>query len=146
MATSASSSPKNTASVLHSWKEIAAYLGRGVRTVQRYERAFHLPVRRLGGKTRGTVVAIPEDLDAWLRVSNFNDGVSESNLWFGDLCKSLRESIQENRELRRENQYLRSANRGAISTLLSTLSALKGEMKAVSRASELSRRLNGGRR
>ena len=31
--------------VLNSWKEIASYLGRGVRTVQRYERDFRLPIR-----------------------------------------------------------------------------------------------------
>ncbi len=31
--------------VLNSWKEIACYLGRGVRTVQRYERDLGLPVR-----------------------------------------------------------------------------------------------------
>ena len=32
---------------LDSWKEIAAYLGRGVRTVQRWEREEGLPVHRL---------------------------------------------------------------------------------------------------
>ena len=30
--------------VLNGWKEIANYLGKGVRTVQRYEREFGLPV------------------------------------------------------------------------------------------------------
>ena len=54
--------------VLNSWKEIATYLGRGVRTVQRYERDAHLPVRRLPGKPRGTVIAFPKDLDDWLRL------------------------------------------------------------------------------
>jgi hypothetical protein len=33
---------------LNGWKEIAAYLGRSVRTVQRWEKDFGLPVRRFG--------------------------------------------------------------------------------------------------
>lgn len=53
--------------VLNSWKEIATYLGRGVRTVQRWERDLDLPVRRPRGKQRSAVIAIKEDLDLWLR-------------------------------------------------------------------------------
>ena len=41
--------------LLNSWKEIADYLGRGVRTAQRWEVELHLPVRR--------------DLDQWVRKS-----------------------------------------------------------------------------
>ena len=52
--------------LLQSWKEIAAYLGRGVRTVQRYERKLGLPVRRLG-KSSGSVAALREEVDAWFR-------------------------------------------------------------------------------
>jgi len=55
--------------VLNSWKEIANYLGRGVRTVQRYEQQANLPVRRVGGKSRNSVIALPKDLDVWLRQS-----------------------------------------------------------------------------
>lgn len=52
--------------VLNSWKEIAAYLGRGVRTVQRWERDLALPVRRPRGKERSAVIALKADLDRWL--------------------------------------------------------------------------------
>lgn len=52
--------------VLNSWKEIAAYLGRGVRTVQRWERELNLPVRRPRGKDRSAVIALKPDIDAWL--------------------------------------------------------------------------------
>jgi hypothetical protein len=54
-------------SILNSWKEIAAYLGRGVRTVQRWERDLGLPVRRPRRKDRSTVLAFAEELDAWLQ-------------------------------------------------------------------------------
>lgn len=52
--------------VLNSWKEIAVYLGRGVRTVQRWERESALPVHRPKGKDRSAVLAIREELDQWL--------------------------------------------------------------------------------
>jgi hypothetical protein len=50
---------------LDSWKEIAAYLKRGVRTVQRWERSNGLPVRRLELEKHGTVYAYKAELDAW---------------------------------------------------------------------------------
>jgi len=50
---------------LDSWKEIAAYLGRGVRTVQRWEREEGLPVHRLTHEKRGNVYARREELAAW---------------------------------------------------------------------------------
>jgi Tol biopolymer transport system component len=50
---------------LESWKEIAAYLKKGVRTVQRWERAEGLPVRRLGQDRTGLVFAYKSELDAW---------------------------------------------------------------------------------
>jgi hypothetical protein len=53
--------------ILSCWKDIARYLGKGVRTVQRWEREFDLPVRRPRGADRKSAVAAdPRDLDAWL--------------------------------------------------------------------------------
>lgn len=54
------------ADVLNSWKEIAAYLRRGVRTVQRWERELNLPVRRPRNRSRSAVMALSSDLDSWL--------------------------------------------------------------------------------
>ena len=48
------------------WKEIAAYLGKGVRTVQRWERERGLPVRRPKGGTAGIVSASRSELDVWM--------------------------------------------------------------------------------
>ena len=47
---------------LEGWKEIAAYLKRGVRTVQRWE-PKGLPIHR--HEATGTVCAYPSELDAW---------------------------------------------------------------------------------
>jgi phage terminase Nu1 subunit (DNA packaging protein) len=52
--------------VLTSWKEIASYFGKGVRTVQRWERQFGMPVRRPNQKTKGVVCATCSELDRWL--------------------------------------------------------------------------------
>jgi hypothetical protein len=52
--------------ILSGWKDIANYLGEGVRTVQRYERELGLPVRRPAGKTTGSVTVVKSELDAWV--------------------------------------------------------------------------------
>ncbi|HEY7353762.1 MAG TPA: hypothetical protein VH596_13430 [Terriglobales bacterium] len=56
----------NSPVVLNSWKEIASYLRRGVRTVQRWEATLGMPVRRLGSTPRAPVVAFRHELDAWM--------------------------------------------------------------------------------
>jgi Tol biopolymer transport system component len=50
---------------LDSWKEIASHLGRGVRTIQRWEREEGLPVHRLAHAKRGSVYADQGELNAW---------------------------------------------------------------------------------
>ena len=50
---------------LDSWKEIAAHLGRDVRTVQRWERNEGLPVHRKRHGSLGSVFAYAHELDAW---------------------------------------------------------------------------------
>ena len=55
---------------LDSWKDIARYLNRDVRTVQRWEETGGLPVyRRTEGRVRGAVFAYKSELDEWLRQS-----------------------------------------------------------------------------
>ncbi len=57
----------NGSAVLSSWKEIATYLGKGVRTVQRWERDLSLPVRRPVAHNQRIVIAVPEELDEWVQ-------------------------------------------------------------------------------
>jgi TolB-like protein len=51
---------------LDSWKEIAAYLRRGVRTVRRWERDEGLPVHRHTHRVLGSVYAFKPEIDRWL--------------------------------------------------------------------------------
>jgi TolB-like protein len=50
---------------LDSWKEIAAYLRREVRTVQRWEKSANLPVHRLQIEKQSAIYAYKSELDAW---------------------------------------------------------------------------------
>jgi PAS domain S-box-containing protein len=59
--------------VLTSWKQIAAFLKREVRTVQRWETTRGLPVHRTPGDPRGVVYAFQDELTEWLRSSSGAD-------------------------------------------------------------------------
>jgi hypothetical protein len=83
--------------VLTSWKEIGQYLGKGVRTVQRWERESGLPVRRPTDPCRRAVLAIPEELDAWRRSRTSSHLDTEFASVHGELA-----------ELREETADLRS--------------------------------------
>src|SRR5262249_2649035 len=52
---------------LDSWKEIAAYLGREVRTAQRWEKLEGLPVHRHHHYKLGSVYAYRSELEAWIK-------------------------------------------------------------------------------
>lgn len=51
-------------SLLTCWKEIAEFFGKGVRTVQRWEKNMGMPVHR-PGTDRNVVFADPEELKKW---------------------------------------------------------------------------------
>jgi hypothetical protein len=51
--------------ILSGWKQIANYMQQGVRTVQRWELTFGLPVHRPKAGARGAVMAFAEELDGW---------------------------------------------------------------------------------
>ncbi len=70
---------------LESWKEIAAYLRREVRTVQRWEKKESLPVHRHLHDKLGSVYAFKSELDAWwvnrrAEVENEDPAVEENGL------------------------------------------------------------------
>ena len=93
------------APVLTSWKEIAQYVrkGKGVRTVQRWERELRFPVRRTPHATRSIVLAIPGEIDAWVRAQQGPSGqLGSDESERTALLRALKELRSENRELRRQ--------------------------------------------
>lgn len=55
---------------LDSWKEIAAYLNRDLRTLQRWEKTADLPIHRLNKPGTRAVFAYTAELDDWLRLQS----------------------------------------------------------------------------
>jgi hypothetical protein len=56
---------QNRGNRLDSWKEIAVYLDREVRTVQRWEKREHLPVHRHLHQKIGSIFAFKDEIDSW---------------------------------------------------------------------------------
>jgi hypothetical protein len=94
---------------LSSWKEIAHYVGKGVRTVQRWEREAGLPVRRPQGDGKGKVLAFPEEIDGWMHSAFTRNGdIEQSEI------SILRIRIDQ---LMAENRKLRQSLNAAFNTM-----------------------------
>jgi hypothetical protein len=110
--------------LLNSWKEVASYLGRGVRTVQRWEK-IGLPVRRVGNGSRAPVIANSSDIDRWMQQAR-GGGLVAPAMAEQIFCKGdLRESIEQSRMLREKLALLRSTQRSTVAELMSTISKLE---------------------
>jgi hypothetical protein len=57
--------------VLLGWKQIARYLGKSVRTVQRWEHELGLPVRKIDTHTKSDVVALVTEINVWVTLGSF---------------------------------------------------------------------------
>lgn len=81
---------------LDSWKEIAAYLNRDVRTVIRWEKEKGLPVHRVPGGKRQAVFTYRQELDAWLESEQIGLGQEDTSVAGNGLHKeSLLAGIQK---------------------------------------------------
>lgn len=92
--------------LLNSWKEIAAYLGRGVRTAQRWERDLSLPVRRPRGKDRSAVIAFTDELDQWMKRTSNN---SRTNTRLSDVIAESKQ-LRVNAKVLEQNMQLLHQN------------------------------------
>jgi hypothetical protein len=61
------------------------------------------PVRRTKPGEKGSVLAVPDEIDSWVKMQQLTDGRLES----ATLRRSLHVLRTENRELRSENRKLR---------------------------------------
>lgn len=119
--------------LLTSWKEIANYLGKGVRTVQRWEQQYGLPVRRPNEKAKGIVHATRRELDRWLEQQwSRRASGNTTSLLINDHLEAVRSNIQYHAELQH-------ANRALLQGIQSTVSVIHKECQVLS--SSLSDRL-----
>ena len=63
---------------LDSWKDIAAYLGRNIRTCRNWERDLGLPVHRLDDSPKSHVFAYTGEIDAWREMKGRLPGNGEN--------------------------------------------------------------------
>ncbi len=115
--------------VLTSWKDIANYMGKGVRTVQRWEQDFGLPVRRPRGSNKKAVLARPRDLDAWvaLRCSSRSQiGVATAARGTPvSILSSLAAHIETSRQLRESSRELLNEVHSALAELRNHIASLQ---------------------
>src|SRR5215471_11414130 len=117
--------------LLNSWKEIAQYLGRGTRTVQRWERELAMPVRRPRAKRRSAVIAFRGELDVWIMTSpalqsHENDGRIYDSRIVAVNDKPLQEAIALSRGLRSKNRELTRSLSLASLALVASLKRIQG--------------------
>ena len=115
------SMPANTQrlEILNGWKEIANYVGKGIRTVQRYERELGLPVRRNAGKSTGSVIATKAEIDAWISARPLREELRRplSAMDNAEMLKRLGQRVAEMQRLNKEMIASRAALRAAIKLL-----------------------------
>jgi len=81
--------------MLSSWKEIALFFGKGVRTVQRWEKTLDLPIHRPPGAPSNVVLARTSDLEEWMhRGSIPKDEPEESNATIASLPRLEQELVE----------------------------------------------------
>lgn len=123
--------------ILNSWKEIANYLDRGVRTVQRWEAELGLPVRRPRGKSRSAVMAMRSDIDQWLRAcpvsalgeAGKTETVETTNPMppeFSEI-RSTKELVARTHELRESLAQARLEFDGALGRLVKNLERMSDD-------------------
>jgi hypothetical protein len=96
--------------ILSGWKQIAEYLGKGVRTVQRYERELSLPIRRPAGKSGGSVIATTGELDAWVTATPTREQFELADTTTNtEMLQQLRRNVKEVARLRKESEEVRHA-------------------------------------
>src|SRR3954447_20861808 len=131
-----------------SWKEIAGYLGKSVRTAQRWELELALPVRRPHLGEKNVVIAMREDLENWVISQRTMSPIAveqaeELRLRLASLeaenqelrrtVESEQVSIDRKCELLRETVRMQASLSNALSLRSGTLNARSDELSRKSR-------------
>ena len=114
--------------IISGWKGIAAYLGKGVRTVQRYERELGLPVRRPSGKITGSVIATKAELDAWVAASPLREASLLTRIDRG-VHRNSQFALNELRALIAQTHRLRSEAIELRKSVLSSFEMLQSNLE-----------------
>jgi len=105
------------ATVFTSWKEIAQYLGKGVRTAQRWEQEAGLPVRRQHGEGKGKVLAFAEEIEGWKHSATAQDDDQPERI---RLLEEVERLLTENEDMRRKLKAVQQASYPPTNVLASS--------------------------
>ena len=117
----------NQNDLLNSWKEIAVYLNRGVRTVQRWEAELGLPVRRPRGMSRSAVIAMRSEIDEWLRACPVTERAERTHATVDGPRLSSPSLIIRSHELRSDMCRNRDEMGVSLNKLMITLKDMLGQ-------------------
>jgi chromosome segregation ATPase len=122
--------------MLSGWKDIANYMGKGVRTVQRYERDLGLPVRSLSGHPTGAVIATKSDLDSWVRSSaTAQESINRAQKAL-NVAPESRNVAQESRNIAQDS-FNKEARRAADYLVSEIAKGLRGRTELQAQMTEL---------
>jgi TolB-like protein/thioredoxin-like negative regulator of GroEL len=108
---------------LDSWKEIAAYLRRGVRTVRRWERDEGLPVHRHVHNVLGSVYADKTEIDRWRERRGARRPSATRKL--ASAVTAIAVLPFANLSVDRENEYFADGLTDEVTSELSRIAALR---------------------
>jgi hypothetical protein len=125
------------AAVLNSWKEIACYLSRGVRTVQRWEREQHLPVHRIGLGSRAPVFAYEAELRVWQQSFREDKKTNDFAKSFppSKWAPSRSGALERHRELFNVTRQLVDVQQTRLAALLDTTNVVEKHLRSLRKAS-----------
>lgn len=108
--------------ILESWKEISEYLRHSIKTCQRWEKKFGLPVHRFDETVKGRVYADPAELEIWKREKLHLAEASDAG---APLFRSLAVLPIKNLSGNKEKDYLSEGITETLITELAQISAFR---------------------
>jgi hypothetical protein len=116
--------------MLSSWKEIAQFFGKGVRTVQRWEKTLDLPIHRPPGAPSNVVLARESDLEAWMHRGMPH---SERRVASEDLDQAFETIHASIRELESASPETGRSRMDEVKSISERIEALRSAVQAVGR-------------
>jgi hypothetical protein len=102
--------------ILTSWKDIAGYLGVGVRTAQRWKDEQGLPIRQPVAGRRSAVLGLTDEIDRWLMQSSSSQGTQQPDRLADEIVatEALWKRPSRPRDFEREIEVLRELSRAIV--------------------------------